>query len=197
MPLPQTPLSFESEQVEKKVVHRFFARRWTPRRIQNRQGKRQIGLWLAGDDTGCLAGAGASEYVALGALTGGEEVQFPKRSGNAVESGAEDGVKGTAGAPMSGFSNRLSNEACRSSTGDELVGTNGTASRGGTAMLSGFVRRRSKPGTRTACDLLLAGSPTMSRSKISGSTVPGSRKPACFKAPAANELLFWEVGRYS
>jgi hypothetical protein len=50
---------------------------------------------------GVSAGAGGSEYVALGALTGGEEVQFPKRSGNAVESGDEDGMKGTAGAPMS------------------------------------------------------------------------------------------------
>jgi hypothetical protein len=54
---------------------------------------------------GVSAGAGASEYVALGALTGGEEVQFPKRSGNEVEREGEefssDGMKGTAGAPAS------------------------------------------------------------------------------------------------
>lgn len=64
-------------------------------------------------------------------------------------------------------------------------------------MLSGFVRRWSKPGTSTGSALPFAGSAAMSQSKISGSTVPGPRKPACFKAPAAKELLFWEVGRYS
>src|SRR5262245_50400937 len=53
---------------------------------------------------GDSAGTGGSEYVALGALTGGEEVQFPKRSGSAVERGDEefssDGMKGTTGAPV-------------------------------------------------------------------------------------------------
>jgi hypothetical protein len=49
---------------------------------------------------GVSAGAGAREYVALGALTGGEEIQFPKRSGNPLERGdkelSSDGTKGTA-----------------------------------------------------------------------------------------------------
>ena len=101
----QTPLSSEAEQAEKKVVHRFVAPRWALRKIQGGQGEGQIGLRLASNVTGWhSAGAGASEYVALGALTGGEEVQFPKRSGNAVERADEefssDGMKGTAGAPV-------------------------------------------------------------------------------------------------
>jgi hypothetical protein len=54
---------------------------------------------------GVSAGAGASEYVGLGALTGGKEDQFPKRSGSALERGdkefSPDGTNGTAGAPLS------------------------------------------------------------------------------------------------
>jgi hypothetical protein len=65
------------------------------------RGKGRSGSGLPMTIPGVSAGAGASEYVALGALTGGEEVQFPKRSGNAVESRDEDGMKGTAGAPVS------------------------------------------------------------------------------------------------
>jgi hypothetical protein len=54
---------------------------------------------------GVSAGAGASGYVGLGALTGGEDVQFPKRSESEVERGdkefSSDGMKGIAGAPLS------------------------------------------------------------------------------------------------
>jgi hypothetical protein len=69
-------------------------------------GKGRSGIGLPVPIPGGLsAGAGENEYISLGALTGGEEVQFPKRPGNAVESGDEelssDGMNGTAGAPMS------------------------------------------------------------------------------------------------
>ena len=66
------------------------------------KGRSGSGL-LATIPPGVSAGAGAREYVAMGALTGGEEVQFPKRSGNPLERGdkevSSDGTKGTAGAP--------------------------------------------------------------------------------------------------
>ena len=69
------------------------------------RGKGRSGSGLPVTIPGVSAGAGASEYVALGALTGGEEVQFPKRSGTAVERGdkefSSDGMKGTAGTPVS------------------------------------------------------------------------------------------------
>src|SRR3954452_23033249 len=49
--LPQRRLSFEAEQAEKKVVHRFFARRWPLRKIRDRQGEGEIRRGRAGDDT--------------------------------------------------------------------------------------------------------------------------------------------------
>jgi hypothetical protein len=53
-------------------------------------GKVGSGSGLPVTIPGVSAGTGASEYVALGALTGGEEVQFPKRSGSEVEREGEE-----------------------------------------------------------------------------------------------------------
>jgi hypothetical protein len=45
--LPEAPLPSEAKQAEQKVVvDPIVARRWTLRKIPDRQGKGQIGRWL-------------------------------------------------------------------------------------------------------------------------------------------------------
>ena len=101
------------------------------------------------------------------------------------------GANGTAGAPVS------NTDGWRGSRGALPAGVEAHLPKRLSKALSGFSRRRSKPGTEIERVSPVDGSCAIRRSKISGVAVPGPIRPACFNAPAAKELLFWEYGRYS